>query len=86
MTLGEAVGGGLGRKGVYRTLEGLAEFQKTLQRHPFREIGSLYIVDEPDSDEEDSPAIRRPSETEYFVAELNSIWAARLGPKQYRRY
>jgi hypothetical protein len=85
VTLGQAIAEGLGRTGVYRTLDGLATFRKWLQQHPFERCGSIYLTST-NSGDSGSSVKQRPSEAEYCVAELNNVWSARLHPQRYRRY
>src|SRR5271170_1094851 len=84
MTLGEAIHIGLGREGVYRTLESLATFRKTLQQHPFLRTGSLFLYEAEHYFRAESAVVDpRPP---YFIAQINNLWGARLDPKRYRRH
>jgi hypothetical protein len=85
VTLGEAIYDGLEREGVYRTLEGLAKFRKTLQTHPFGNIGSLFLDETVDYFRAEDSGVKDYGLDGYFVAQLNNLWAARLHPKSYRR-
>ncbi len=82
VTLNQALCRGLDRAGVYRTLEGLANFRKFLQRHSFAEIGSLGFDDNPDLD----PLYCGNGiceENGYFVAELINMWSSTLPSARY---
>jgi Phosphotransferase enzyme family len=77
-TLHTAMNNGLDRAGVFRTLEGLANFRKALQQHPSVEVGS-FVLDYPDpTDTYVNPDVKEqdPADTEigYFLAELMNMW------------
>ena len=86
VTLGEAIYTGLGREGVYRTLENLATFRKILQQHPFPETGSLFLGETEDYFRAENSVVDPLEMEPYFIAQLNNLWGAELDPKRYRRH
>lgn len=86
ITLGEAIYYGLERDGVYRAIEQLAMFRKTLQQHPFSTTGSLFPLETEDYFRAESKVDEHTQTNPYFLARLNNIWNARLDPRRYRRY
>jgi len=86
VTLGEAIYTGLGREGVYHTLENLATFRKILQQHPFPETGSLFLGETEDYFRAENSVVDPPEMEPYFIAQLNNLWGVLLDPKRYRRH
>jgi aminoglycoside phosphotransferase (APT) family kinase protein len=87
-TLGDALFQGMQDAAIRRTLEGLADFRKTLREHPFSQAGSLALgcdlEDDSEDDFYDGSVEFSNQQDDYFVAELITLWAAGLNTHGYR--
>jgi aminoglycoside phosphotransferase (APT) family kinase protein len=84
VTLNRALSRGLDRHGVHRTLEGLAQFGKVLQQHPFRQIGSLYLDSYTDAYREDFDSNYEHEPSDHIIAELINLWSSEVPLSRYR--
>jgi hypothetical protein len=87
VTFGQAVGKGLSREGVFRTLEGLARVRTALQTRPFKQFGSLQLEELSlvltDYRGRASLENGSPPKKGYCVAERGNLFLCELGDDSF---